>query len=163
MGRICSKRPAIMPEKVFGLYKHKVNDRRVPLVRGFDDVFWTPHSRHTETNLEDVRKCKDVTILCESEEAGFLLGMAKNGRQIFIQGHPEYDRLTLDAEYHRDLDKGLPIDIPVNYYPDDDPDEEPPLVWRSMSANLYMNWLNYYVYQTTPYDLYGTPDFEEVY
>lgn len=149
----------LLDHKMFGLFEHKVNNRRIPLVRGFDDVFMAPHSRHTEVNLDDIRKVKEITILSESDEAGFLLGMAKEGRRIFVQGHPEYDRLTLDAEYHRDLDKGLEIQMPKNYYPGDDPNQKPMLTWRSMSTNLYNNWLNFYVYQTTPYDLYGAPSF----
>ena len=149
----------LLDYKMFGLFEHKVNNRRIPLVRGFDDVFLAPHSRHTEVNLEEIRRVKDITILAESDEAGFLLGMAKDGRRIFVQGHPEYDRLTLDQEYHRDVDKGMEIEIPKNYYPDNDPGKKPMLMWRSMSINLYNNWLNFYVYQTTPYDLYGTPSF----
>ena len=147
-----------MPEKVFGLFWHRVKDRKIPLVRGFDDVFLAPHSRHTEISIEELRACGRVKILAESDEAGFLLGMADDGRKIFVQGHPEYDRVTLDEEYKRDLRKHLPIDIPKNYYTDDDPDTRPLLMWRSHSANLYINWLNYYVYQATPYSLYGTPD-----
>lgn len=148
-----------LENKMFGLFKHRVLNRKIPLVRGFDDIFWAPHSRHTEIPIEEVRKCSKVTILAESPKAGFFLGMADNGRKVFVQGHPEYDRMTLDTEYKRDLEKGLPIAIPENYYPDDDPENKPTLSWRSMSTNLYMNWLNYYVYQITPYDLYGAPEF----
>ena len=118
-----------------------------------------PHSRHTEVPIDDIRACKDVTILAESDEAGFYLGMAEEGRKIFVMGHPEYDRMTLDGEYHRDKDKGLPIEIPKNYYKNDDPNTKPVLLWRSHANNLYTNWLNYYVYQVTPYNLDGTPDF----
>ena len=149
-----------LEEKLFGIYLHKVHDRKVPLVRGFDDVFCAPHSRHTENRMEDIRACGEIKILAESDEAGFLLGMAEDGRKIFIQGHPEYDRLTLDQEYRRDLAKGAKIHLPVNYYPDDDPTKRPLLRWRAMSENLYSNWLNFYIYQVTPYDLYGTPHFE---
>ena len=106
----------MLPEKKFGLFWHKVNNRKIPLVRGFDDEFLAPHSRHTEVPIDDIRACKDVTILAESDEAGFYLGMAEEGRKIFVMGHPEYDRMTLDGEYHRDKDKGLPIEIPKNYY-----------------------------------------------
>ena len=150
------KRP--LDQKLFGVYWHKVLHRKIPLVRGFDDVFLTPHSRHTDVALEDIKNCGKITVLAESEEAGFLLGMADDGRKIFIQGHPEYDRLTLDAEYKRDVNKGLEIEPPVNYYKDNDPANKPLLTWRSMSFNLYENWLNYYVYQTTPYNLLGTPE-----
>lgn len=149
----------MLPEKKFGLFWHKVNNRKIPLVRGFDDEFLAPHSRHTEVPINDIRACKDVTILAESDEAGFYLGMAEEGRKIFVMGHPEYDRMTLDGEYHRDKDKGLPIEIPKNYYKNDDPNTKPVLLWRSHANNLYTNWLNYYVYQVTPYNLDGTPDF----
>jgi len=120
-------------------------------------MFLAPHSRHTETPAEDVRNCKEITILAESDEAGLLLAMAKEGRQIFIMGHLEYDRITLDGEYKRDLSKGLDIKMPKNYYTEDDPDTKPLLLWRAQANNLYTNWLNYYVYQITPYDLDGTP------
>ena len=149
----------MMDHKVFGLFRHRVKNRRVPLVRGFDDEFLAPHSRHTEVAAEDIHACDALTILAESEEAGVFLCMAMDGRQIFVMGHPEYDRVTLDGEYKRDLGKGLPIDLPENYYPDDNPDNKPLLMWRSHANNLYTNWLNYYVYQVTPYDLDGTPDF----
>lgn len=155
------KRP--LPKKMFGLFWHKVLNRKTPLVRGFDDMFLAPHSRHTEVPIEDIRACEDITILAESEEAGFFLGMAKEGRQIFVMGHPEYDRVTLDGEYKRDLGKGLPIEIPANYYKNDDCTVRPLLMWRAHANNLYTNWLNYYVYQSTPYDLDGTPDFQEFY
>lgn len=142
-----------LPSKKFGIFEHTVRHRRVPLIRGFDDVFWAPHSRHTETSLSDIKARKDICILASSEEAGFFLGMAQDGRKVFVQGHPEYDRMTLDKEYKRDLKKGLPIDLPVNYYPDDDPTRKPYLRWRAVSDCLYNNWLNYYVYQITPYEL----------
>ena len=148
-----------LPEKVFGLFRHEVSNRKIPLVRGFDDVFLAPHSRHTETPLDEIRKCGKILVLADSEQAGFFLGMADEGRKVFVQGHPEYDRMTLDTEYRRDRDKGLPIEVPVNYYPEDDPENKPLLVWRSTSQNLYLNWLNFYVYQITPYNLMGTPDF----
>ena len=151
-----NKRP--LDKKLFGVYMHEVRHRKIPLVRGFDDVFLTPHSRHTDVALEDIEKCQEITILADSKEAGFLLGMADGGRKIFIQGHPEYDRMTLNGEYRRDVDKGLTIDPPLNYYKDNDPSNKPVLTWRSMSFNLYANWLNYYVYQTTPYNLAGTPE-----
>ena len=148
-----------LPAKVFGLYWHDVINRKIPLVRGFDDMFLAPHSRHTETPLQEIRSCGKIMVLAASEEAGFFLGMADEGRKIFVQGHPEYDRMTLDTEYHRDADLGLKIDVPVNYYPGDDPQNKPLLLWRSTSQNLYLNWLNFYVYQLTPYNLFGTPEF----
>ena len=147
-----------LEKKMFGLFWHKVLNRKIPLVRGFDDVFLAPHSRHTEVPIADIHACKDLTVLAESDEAGLFLAMAEGGRKIFVMGHPEYDRITLDGEYKRDLAKGLPIEIPKNYYKDDDPNNKPLLTWRA-HAN---NWLNYYVYQSTPYDLYGTPDFREL-
>ena len=146
-----------LPHKMFGLFWHKVLNRKIPLVRGFDDVFLAPHSRHTEVPIEDIRACGRITILAESEEAGFFLGMAKEGRQIFVMGHPEYDRVTLDGEYKRDLGKGMDIRLPKNYYQNDDDSVKPLLMWRAHANNLYTNWLNYYVYQSTPYDLEGTP------
>lgn len=149
----------MMDHKVFGLFRHRVKNRRVPLVRGFDDEFLAPHSRHTEVAAEDIHACDALTILAESEEAGVFLCMAMDGRQIFVMGHPEYDRVTLDGEYKRDKGKGLDIKLPENYYPEDDPDNKPLLLWRAHANNLYTNWLNYYVYQVTPYDLYGTPSF----
>ena len=149
-----------LDHKLFGVFRHRVLNRRIPLVRGFDDVFYAPHSRHTDVPVEKLRADDRITILAESDEAGAFLSMAKDGRQIFVMGHPEYDRMTLDQEYKRDLSKGLPIDIPKNYYPDDNPDNRPLLTWRAQANNLYTNWLNYYVYQVTPYDLDGTPDLE---
>lgn len=147
----------MMDHKVFGLFRHRVKNRRVPLVRGFDDEFLAPHSRHTEVAAEDIHACDALTILAESEEAGVFLCMAMDGRQIFVMGHPEYDRVTLDGEYKRDKGKGLDIKLPENYYPENDPDNKPLLLWRAHANNLYTNWLNYYVYQATPYDLDGTP------
>ena len=147
----------MLDQKKFGLFWHKVNNRKIPLVRGFDDMFLAPHSRHTEVPIEEIRKCSELTILAESEEAGFYLGMADNGRKIFVMGHPEYDRVTLAGEYKRDSDKGLPIEVPKNYFKNDDPDTRPLLMWRAHANNLYTNWLNYYVYQTTPFVLDGTP------
>ena len=141
-----------LQRKMFGLFKHRVMNRREPLVRGFDDEFYMPHSRHTTVDPEDIRNHPDLTIMAESDEAGVFLVMAKEGRQIFVLGHPEYDRVTLDKEYKRDLDKGLPIDLPKNYYPNDDSNERPLLMWRGHANTLYTNWLNYYCYQLTPYD-----------
>ncbi len=147
----------LLPKKVFGVYRHHVRNRKIPLVRGFDDVFFAPHSRHTAVPQELLEADERITILADSKEAGVFLCMAEEGRQIFVMGHPEYDRVTLDAEYKRDKAKGLEIALPVNYYPLDNDEIRPELIWRSHANNLYTNWLNYYVYQVTPYDLYGTP------
>lgn len=141
-----------LSEKLFGIYSHKVQNRKVPLVRGFDDYFLAPHSRHTETAAADIHNCDKITVLAESEEAGVFLAYAENGKKVFVNGHPEYDRYTLDAEYKRDMGKGLPIHIPRNYYPNDDPTRKPNLQWRAHSNNLYTNWIDYYVYQATPYE-----------
>ena len=143
----------ILPQKVFGIFEHKVMNRKIPIVRGFDDYFMAPHSRHTEVRSEDIHACKDLTVLAESDEVGVYLVMAGEGKQFFVMGHSEYDRLTLQEEYFRDLKKGMDIQIPKNYFPDDDPTKKPHLQWRSHSNNLYSNWLNYYVYQITPYVL----------
>lgn len=145
-----------LQEKMFGVYRHHVMNRKIPLVRGFDDYFYAPHSRHTETRREDIVACKALTILADSEEAGVFLAMAQDGRQIFVMGHPEYDRLTLDMEYKRDKRKGLAIQLPINYYPNDDDTQRPLLQWRSHGNILYSNWLNYYVYQATPYEFIDT-------
>ncbi len=142
-----------LPKKMFGCFWHEVRHRKVPIVRGFDDVFLTPHSRHTETPLADIDACEQIDVHAASKEAGFLLGSSENGRKIFVQGHPEYDRVTLKEEYERDCAKGMDIQLPVNYFENDDPSTLPLLKWRSHSINLYMNWLNYYVYQETPYEL----------
>lgn len=143
----------LLPQKLFGVFEHKVLNRKVPLVRGFDDFFLIPHSRHTTTPTEAIHGCNQLTVLAESEEAGVLLAMAEEGKQIFVMGHPEYDRLTLREEYFRDKNKGLPIQLPKNYFPQDDDRKKPKLQWRSHGNNLYCNWLNYYVYQITPYEL----------
>lgn len=142
-----------LSEKLFGIYLHKVANRKIPLVRGFDDYFYAPHSRHTAVSDAQIHANENLMVLAESPEAGIFLCMSKDGKQIFMMGHPEYDRYTLDQEYRRDLEKNLPIHIPVNYYPEDNPDNKPNLQWRSHSNNLYSNWLNYYVYQVTPYHL----------
>lgn len=142
-----------LDKKISGIFEHRVRNRREPLVRGFDDYFYAPHSRYTEVTKEDVYACKDLKVLAESEEAGIYIAMAGEGKQIFVTGHPEYDRVTLKNEYIRDCTRGLNPEIPAHYFPDDDPDKEPFLQWRSHSINLYSNWLNYYVYQVTPYEL----------
>ena len=151
-----------LEKKKFGIFRHHVMNRKIPLVRGFDDMFLAPHSRHTEVPIEDIHNCKELTVLAESDEAGLFLAMADGGRKIFVMGHPEYDRVTLDGEYKRDVSKNLPIEIPENYYKDNNPENRPLLMWRAHANNLYTNWLNYYVYQSTPFDLYGTPDFEHI-
>lgn len=140
-------------QKLSGIYCHKVLDRKVPLVRSMDDYIMAPHSRYTEVHKEDVLKHPELRILAESKEAGIFLIVSVDGRQVFVQGHPEYDRMTLNTEYHRDLDKGLHPEIPCNYYENDDPFKVPVLCWRNMANTLYTNWLNFYVYQETPYDL----------
>ena len=147
----------LLDSKLFGLFEHHVLNRKIPLVRGFDDVFFAPHSRHTDVPMADINSCPALTVLAKSDEAGLFLAMAQEGRKIFVMGHPEYDRVTLDGEYKRDLSRGLSIDMPKNYYPGDDPSKKPMLRWRAHANNLYSNWLNYYVYQSTPFDLYGTP------
>ena len=148
----------ILDHKVFGIFEHHVRNRKVPLVRGFDDCFMAPHSRHTENRTEDIQAVKELTILAESDEVGVFLAIADEGRKIFVMGHPEYDRLTLDKEYKRDVDKGLDIALPKNYYPQDDPTQRPKLQWRSHGNIMYANWLNYYVYQQTPYDFIDTAE-----
>ena len=146
-------RKQLLDQKMFGVFEHKVTRPSNPLVRGFDEVFYAPHSRHTGISREDVLNCKALRILAESDEAGPFLMSTENGRQIFVTGHPEYDKYTLDAEYKRDVGKGLPIAVPKNYYPNDDPEQPPLFRWRAHAHLLYENWLNYYVYQNTPYDL----------
>ena len=142
-----------LDEKLSGIYRHRVYHRKTPLVRGFDDVFLAPHSRNTQVSRGDIAHIPGVTILAESDEAGVFLAMADEGKKIFVMGHPEYDRNTLDYEYKRDMDRGLHPNIPVNYYPSDNPNLRPLLTWRSHANTLYTNWLNYYVYQITPYEL----------
>lgn len=147
----------MLEHKMFGLFEHRVSNRKVPLVRGFDDCFFAPHSRHTEVRREDIEKIPELTILAESEKAGVFLVMDKTGKKIFVMGHPEYDRMTLHTEYMRDKEKGLDIQVPENYYENDDCTIKPKLMWRSHANALYTNWLNYYVYQTTPYEYITVP------
>jgi len=142
-----------LDKKISGIYEHRVRNRKEPLVRGFDDYFYAPHSRYTEVTREDVYACQELKVLAESDEAGIYIAMAGDGKQIFITGHPEYDRVTLKNEYIRDCGRGLNPEIPEHYFPEDNPENEPFLQWRSHSINLYSNWLNYYVYQVTPYEL----------
>lgn len=142
-----------LPEKLFGVYPHHADYKRAILLRGFDDTFWAPHSRHTTIDRADVEAVPGLKILASSDEAGVYIIMNKEGRQIFVTGHSEYDPDTLEREYLRDKNQGLPIHVPVNYYPNDD-DTKPPVVrWRGHGNLLYSNWLNYFVYQTTPYDI----------
>ena len=139
--------------KMFGVFEHRLFDPQNPIFRGFDDVFYVPHSRHTEIRAEDIRKNPDLTLLSESPESGVYMVMARNGREFYITGHSEYSPLTLDTEYKRDVSKGMPINMPLNYYRDDNPENEPLVRWRSHANLLFTNWLNYFVYQETPYDL----------
>ena len=143
----------LLPKKLSGVYKHRVMNRKEPLVRGFDDVFMAPHSRYTQASRQQILDNPRLKVLADSDEAGIYIVLGDGGKEIFVMGHPEYDRLTLDQEYKRDIDKGIEPDLPVNYYPDDDCNKKPLLSWRSHANNLYTNWLNYYVYQITPYDL----------
>ena len=143
----------LLPRKLSGVYKHIVMNRKEPLVRGFDDVFMAPHSRYTQASRQQIIDNPRLKVLADSDEAGIYIVLGDGGKEIFVMGHPEYDRLTLDQEYKRDIDKGIEPDLPVNYYPDDDCNRKPLLSWRSHANNLYTNWLNYYVYQITPYDL----------
>lgn len=142
-----------LPEKLFGVYPHKADYKRSILMRGFDDQFWVPHSRHTTVHREDIEAVPELKILASSEEAGVYAVMSKGGRQIFVTGHSEYDPLTLKSEYERDKNLGLPIRPPANYFPGDDDTKEPVVRWRGHANLLFSNWLNYFVYQTTPYDL----------
>ena len=141
-----------LDKKLFGIFKHKRMTRAEPLLRGFDDEFPSPQSRHTEVRSADIKGCPDLTVLAESDEAGILLVKSKNNRQIFMTGHLEYDTDTLALEYTRDKDKGLPIEVPCNYFPGDNPGNTPVSTWRSHAHLFYSNWLNYYVYQETPYE-----------
>ena len=146
-------RKELLSKKLSGVYKHRVMNRKEPLVRGFDDVFMAPHSRYTQASRQQILDNPRLKVLADADEAGIYIGLGDGGKEIFVMGHPEYDRLTLDQEYKRDIDKGIEPELPVNYYPDDDCNRKPMLSWRSHANNLYTNWLNYYVYQITPYDL----------
>ena len=143
----------VLDQKMFGIFPHKVDYKRSILFRGFDDVFMAPHSRHTGLDEDAVRKCKKLKILASSEKAGIYAMTTANGKQIFITGHSEYDGDTLATEYFRDLSQGKDIKIPENYFPNDDSSKKPIVTWRSHANLLYSNWLNYFVYQTTPYDI----------
>lgn len=142
-----------LDEKMFGVFPHKLNYRNEKLLRGFDDIFYAPHSRHTEVKKEDILKQDELLLLTESDESGVHIVASKDGRQIFVMGHSEYDVNTLKWEYDRDVSKGLDIAIPRNYYPDNNPSKSPIVLWRGHANLLFSNWLNYYVYQETPYVL----------
>jgi len=143
----------VLPEKLFGVYPHTADYKRSILLRGFDDVFWVPHSRHTTISRADVEAVPELKIIASSVQAGVYAMMNKGGRQIFVTGHSEYDPETLQNEYRRDKSQGLPITVPENYYPNNDDTKEPLVLWRGHGNLLFSNWLNYFVYQTTPYDI----------
>ena len=142
-----------LDKKLFGVFPHTALKTQSPLFRGFDDVFYVPHSRHTENHEEDIRRISELEMLAVSEEAGVFAVKSEDNRRFFITGHPEYDPDTLSREYYRDVENGLPIDVPKHYFPNDDPSRPPVVQWRSAGQLFYTNWLNYYVYQTTPYDI----------
>lgn len=142
-----------LDEKMFGVFRHKVLDKKNQIFRGFDDEFFAPHSRHAEVRKKDIDKVKGLKVLSTSDDAGVYMVMGREGREFFITGHSEYSPFTLDTEYKRDLDKGLPIKMPVNYYRDDNPELGPLVRWRSHANLLFTNWLNYFVYQLTPYNI----------
>jgi len=146
-----------LPKKMFGVFEHKVLAHKEKLLRGFDDIFFAPHSRHTSVSAREIRKVDDLKLLAVSEEAGAYLAVSKNERHVFVTGHSEYDPLTLKKEYERDVKLGLPIEVPKNYFPGDDPSRPPVVRWRGHANLLYVNWLNYYVYQVTPYDISNIP------
>ena len=147
-----------LKEKKFGIFTHRVLDPHNKLLRGFDDEFPAPHSRHTEIRRSDIEKISDLVILAESDDAGVYLVATRDGRRVFVTGHSEYDPLTLKNEYDRDVAKGLPISVPANYFPDNDPRIQPPVRWRGHANLLFVNWLNYSVYQATPYHLKEIPN-----
>ena len=143
----------LLERKLSGIYPHSVLDQLEPIFRGFDDVFYVPHSRNTTIKIEEVVENNDLRLLSTSAEAGAFLVISKDGRQLFVTGHPEYDANTLNDEYKRDIAKGINVPIPVHYYPNNNPENHPIVIWRSYAQLLYTNWLNYYVYQETPFDL----------
>lgn len=142
-----------LEKKMFGVFEHRKAKSSNPILRGFDDLFYVPHSRHTEVKREDIVKVPELSILSESDEAGVYMVASKNGREFFLTGHSEYSPETLGNEYKRDIEKNLPIEIPKNYYRDNNPDNEPVVRWRSQANMLFVNWLNYFVYQETPYNI----------
>lgn len=143
----------VLDRKMFGIFPHKLCVSNHPLLKGFDDTFMVPHSRYTEVSIEDIKNCPGLNMLAYSDISGAYIIADSTNRQIFITGHAEYDRDTLKTEYMRDVDKGLPIDVPYNYFPDDNPNLTPPFSWRGHASLMYSNWLNFCVYQETPYDL----------
>ena len=143
----------VLDRKISGVFKHHIDDELNPIFRGFDDEFYVPHSRYSEVRREDIEKVEGLKIIAESDESGIYMVMARGGREFFITGHSEYSPGTLDFEYHRDLEKGIKPAIPVNYYLNDDPTQQPIVRWRSHANLLFSNWLNYFVYQETPYDI----------
>ena len=143
----------VLDRKISGVFKHHIDDELNPIFRGFDDVFYVPHSRYSEVRREDIEKIDGLKIIAESDESGIYMVMARGGREFFITGHSEYSPGTLDFEYHRDLEKGINPAIPANYYLNDDPTQQPIVRWRSHANLLFSNWLNYFVYQETPYDI----------
>ena len=143
----------MLQDKISGVFKHHINDPKNPIFRGFDDEFFVPHSRYGEVLKEDVSKIPELKIISESDESGLYMIMGREGREFYITGHSEYSPLTLDFEYKRDLEKGLNPHIPDNYYPNNDPSKKPIVRWRSHANLLFTNWLNYFVYQETPYDI----------
>lgn len=142
-----------LAEKCFGVFPHTVNETHCKLLRGFDELFYAPHSRHTDVSREDIERQPELQVLAESEEAGAYIVATRDGKQIFVTGHSEYDPLSLKWEYDRDVSKGMEMALPKNYFPKDDPTRTPPAVWRAHANLLFSNWLNYYVYQETPYDI----------
>jgi len=142
-----------MPKKVFGVFEHIVHDKNIPLVRGFDDVFMAPHSRNTENKAEDILKVSDLQLVSTSDDAGVYIAQSKDGRRVFVTGHSEYELTTLNDEFVRDLNRGIEIDVPKNYYPENNPKNFPQNRWKGHGSLLYANWLNYYVYQQTPFDI----------
>ncbi|MGB8214916.1 MAG: homoserine O-succinyltransferase [Anaerolineales bacterium] len=146
-----------LPDKVFGVFPHRVFERYHKLMRGFDDVFMAPHSRYTEVRRADIERVPELQILAESDESGIYIVASRDGRHIFVTGHSEYDPLTLQGEYERDINKGLPIQVPAHYFPGDDPSQPPLVRWRGHANLLFANWLNYFVYQVTPYRVHEIP------
>jgi homoserine O-succinyltransferase len=142
-----------LPKKMFGVFKHRNLKDKLPIFRGFDDEYFIPQSRHTEILEKDILKVPELDVVSKSDQSGINMAMTHDGRQFFITGHSEYSRYTLDTEYRRDVKKKLPIEIPANYYPDNNPEKEPVMRWRGHANLLFSNWLNYYVYQETPYNL----------
>lgn len=143
----------LLPDKMFGVFAHRVNVPTHKLMRGFDDTFYAPHSRHTMVRREAILRCPELELLAESDEAGVLIAATGDGRKVYVTGHLEYDYDTLQLEYERDIARGMDIDIPKNYYPHDDPQARPVVTWRAHANLFFSNWLNYFVYQETPYDI----------